>query len=363
MRYVSLSLLLLLAACSASQGGNSTGDTVELLAGSDSQSDGPGTDSGDPRGTITPVFNQVYWTEVHEVIENAQDSLKVVHFELNHDSAGDEIAQLLAQAAARGVDVQVVLDDEVESNTARVEELGAAGVAVKLDGAGRMTHTKLVVADRSRALFGSTNWSWSSMRKNNETNVLVEDQLICGYFADYADALWNAPRTTWKQPVQVSPLGRAFGDASYVPEAMALINGAEERVDLLLYGMNVDPDQPDSEVYKLLKAMKAAQDRGVQVRIVLDWSSYDRTMNRLNTSNAAELRKLGFNVRFETPQTISHAKLLVSEKEALIGSNNWGYGGFVKNHEIGVRTADQGVVQAALTYFEGIWGVSLESRR
>jgi cardiolipin synthase len=361
MKRLSLLFLLLLVSCSASQGASPAADAGDLLAPLDASPDAPET--LDPQGTIAPVFNQAYWTEVHELIENAQDSLKVVHFELNKDSAGDEISDLLAQAAARGIDVQVLLEDEVESNTARVEELGAAGVAVKLDDPGRTTHTKLVVADRSRALFGSTNWSWSSMRKNNETNVLVEDQQIAGYFADYADALWNAPKATWKGPVLASPLGRAFGDASYVPEALALIGAAEERVDLLLYGMSVDPDRPDSEVYTLLTAMKAARDRGVQVRIILDWSSYDRRMNRLNASNAAELRKLGFTVRFETPQTISHAKLLVSEKEALIGSNNWGYGGFVKNHEIGIRTPNTKVVQAAASYFDGIWSNSQERRR
>lgn len=352
-------VLLGIASCSAPASGGRQGDVLpgELQQQRDTQTTEAGTEAetAGPGGTITAVVNEQYWVEVRELLDNATESIRVVHFELNKDSAGDVITSMLIDAQDRGLDVQVLLEDDVDSNTERVKALTAAGVRAKLDSTKRTTHTKLLVTDGNRALLGSTNWSYSSMRKNNETNVLIENDELCGYFANYADALYASPDKSPSMPPMDSAVGRGFTDGDYLGEAKALLGSAKTSISLLIYGINLSFDDTDTEMYKLAALMQAAAEKGVTVKVILEKSDYNPDMNAVNAKAAAVLMDMGLDVRYDPLGTISHAKLLLVDDTAIVGSNNWGNGGFFSNHEIGVRTSDPGVVKDLGEYFDGIW--------
>ena len=55
---------------------------------------------------------------------------------------------------------------------------------------------------------------------------------------------------------------------------------------------------------------------------------------------------------------ITHAKFLVVDDVVVLGSNNWGHGGFFSYHEAGVKTAFADAVAAVAAYFEKLWAVS-----
>ena len=134
-----------------------------------------------------------------------------------------------------------------------------------------------------------------------------------------------------------------------------MITGAKQAITMVTYGMNLNPKYPDSELYKLVGEMEKAVKRGVKVRVILEQADYNASVNSLNKSAAADLKKRGILVRRDPLQRITHAKVLICDGEAIVGSNNWGYGGFTLYHEVGLKTSNAAVVGELKSYLDGIW--------
>ena len=311
-----------------------------------------------PAAKLTPVLNQEYPAAVHALLDGAKKSVRLVHLYINGDSAGDEIVKRLGQAAKRGVKIHVLLEDTVDNNLKRVPELKALGIEAKLDAAKRTTHAKLVVVDGQRALLGSTNFSYSSMYKNNEANLLVEDASLAGFFQRYAEALWKDPYASTTLPPVTTTAGRTLADGEYPALATEMIKGAKKRIMLIVYGMKVNYSYPDSDIFALIKLMGEAVKRGVSVRVILEQADYTTSINGVNVEAAKELKKHGITVRMDPLSQISHAKVLLADDEVIVGSNNWGHGGFALYHEVGIRTREATVVKKLVSYLEGIWSKS-----
>ncbi|MFW6167012.1 MAG: phospholipase D-like domain-containing protein, partial [Ralstonia sp.] len=119
--------------------------------------------------------NEAYLPAFTSLVDGASSSVRAVQLYLKDGAECDTVVERLAAAAQRGVRVQVLLDDDVDGNAQQVSALRARGIEAKLDSAAHRTHAKMLVTDGERAMVGSTNWSVSSMRYNNEANVLVEE--------------------------------------------------------------------------------------------------------------------------------------------------------------------------------------------
>ncbi|MBM4370970.1 MAG: hypothetical protein FJ098_04910 [Deltaproteobacteria bacterium] len=313
-----------------------------------------------PSEGVAAVLGGAYLPTLRSLVAGAREELLAVHFELNDDDLGDAVVEELAAAAGRGVRVRVLLEGDVDANTSRVAELRGRGVEAKLDGPARYTHAKLVVVDRRAALLGSTNWSWMSVHRNNEADVLVTDPVLAGFFAQVAGTLWAAPAAAVDAPVTRTSNGVALSDGDYVPHAQELIAAAQTRICLIVYGLNPNPRYPDSDVFQLLDALAAARDRGADVRVILEWAGYGAEVNEVNELAVEALLQRGLAVRFDPADVITHAKVLLADDEAIVGSNNWGHGGFHLYHEVGLRTAEPTVVTALEAFCDGLWeaGVS-----
>lgn len=312
-------------------------------------------------GSVTTVVNTQYLPALGSLLDGAQRSVRVVHLMINEDADGDALVERLKSTAARGVAVSVILEDSVAGNAERVTSLRAAGVTARLDTSARYTHAKLVVADGRRALLGSTNGSASSLRRNNEANVLLEDDEAslgrgpAAWFERYATAIAAAPDVTPSLAPLVTPIGTTLKDGDYLATARSLIDAAQRRIDLVVYAMNADPRYPDGDVNQLLLRLGAARRRGVRVRVILEIATSDFGVNEMNQKAAAALRAEGVEVRFDPPDVITHAKVLAADDQVIVGSNNWGYGGFRTYHEVGFVTREPSVVTSLAGYFDGIW--------
>ncbi|MFH1531987.1 MAG: phospholipase D-like domain-containing protein [Pseudomonadota bacterium] len=313
-----------------------------------------------PEGGVQAVLGRAYLPTLQAVLSGARETVRVIHFELNDDELGDAVVEALAEVAARGVDVRVLLEADVHANAARVTELQGVGITAKLDTDLRYTHAKLVVADGSTALLGSTNWSWMSVNKNNEADVLITDPALAGFFGAVADALWDAPAKRADPETVITAHGVALATGDYVDHAMALINNARSRVDLVVYGMNPSDQYPDSDVFRLIDALVAAQARGAAVRVVLEWADYGAGVNEVNTHAVEVLQSRGIPVRFDPPEVITHAKVLVADDSVIVGSNNWGFGGFSLYHEVGLRSTDAALVAAMAAFCDEVWAAGFQ---
>jgi len=313
---------------------------------------------------IQAVLNQDYLTRAMQVIQSAEKRLDIVQFEATSSDILDILVSAVIETAQRGVPVRVMLDDEIAANKVTLARLQQGGVQAKLDSATVRTHTKLILADKG-FLLGSTNWSQTSITKNNEANVLVRDIAAVTAMAKYASALWDHPNYYAKIVTSQDKTVALYGDgdgktvSSYGPLVTPLLQNAKKRILLCVYSLNVDAADKTSAVAKAVAAIKTAIGNGVQVRVILDQSSFSTPESgQVNAASGAYLKSLGATVRMDPLETITHAKFLIVDDVLVLGTNNWGYMGFVDDHEAGVRTADPTVVADLTAFFEKIWSKS-----
>jgi hypothetical protein len=100
------------------------------------------------------------------------------------------LAESLAAAAARGVDVEVILNgpsawsaEEAQGalddrNRAAAEFLARRGVRVFFETSPALLHAKVALIDQDVVLLGSTNWSRKAFAENIEANLLVRDAAL-----------------------------------------------------------------------------------------------------------------------------------------------------------------------------------------
>lgn len=248
--------------------------------------------------------------------------------------------------------MRVLFDNEISNNQLLVDKFKAVGIVASLDSPSLRTHAKIVYSEQG-AVIGSTNWSWSSIAKNNETNVLVRDATALNLLGNYINTLMVKSSSNVSIKTSTNAQVALYGDGGYAAVIAPLLKAAKTRIILCTYGMNTD----SSEITPSLDLLAAAAKRGVKIRAVLDQSA-DWGDPQVNLDAGKVLAAFGAEVRNDPISVITHAKFLIIDDTVVMGSNNWGYGGFKGYHEVGVRTSTAKVVSQVVDYFEKLWLVS-----
>ena len=68
-----------------------------------------------------------------------------------------------------------------------------------------------------------------------------------------------------------------------------------------------------------------------------------------------DFRHVRHHDHVDLPEVITHAKVLRVDDAVIVGSNNWGYGGFHTYHEVGMQTREASVVRELGDYFDALW--------
>jgi len=148
----------------------------------------------------------LYASLLLELLPRARHSIHVVMYRVSiypdypGSLANALIGELIA-AAARGLDVRILIDDcryyadSADANLASAIFLYQHGIDVRFDDPGETTHAKLVLVDGKSIVLGSTNWNYYSLERNVETNVgLLNIPGIARVFEDYFELLWEDGR-------------------------------------------------------------------------------------------------------------------------------------------------------------------------
>ena len=304
--------------------------------------------AGEP---VRPVVNREYLPAALDLIAAATNSIDVVQLEMHDDRAVQAIEAALAAAVKRGVQVRVLLDDGVDFNAAAVARLLALGAEAKLDTPVKMTHSKLVIVDGKIVLLGSTNWTGNSMGNNNETNVRLDDPILAETFARYFAALWADSAVEPDLPSVESGTVKTVVNRQYFPEVMELFNAATQRIRVVMYGISYSPKYAGGKVNQLVEALAAARSRGVDVAVVIDLSDYNGLLNKVNDPAKKFLADAGVAV-FDDPAPITtHAKMIVADDCAVIGSVNWGKDALENRNETCVAIRDPAIADQFAAYF------------
>jgi Phosphatidylserine/phosphatidylglycerophosphate/cardiolipin synthases and related enzymes len=320
-----------------------------------------------------------------DAIDDADDRLYLAAYTLTDERVVDE----LIAAHNSGVDVAVLVEGGpvggmTERQATRLDALTAAGVDVRVmtgDTARfRYHHAKYAVADDTAVVL-TENWKPSGTGGADSrgwgltTDSAATADELAAVFAH--DTTWRdtpkwetareeidtveAETATGSYPQRHPPLSTTADELRVLAapdnaesELVELINNTDE--ELLV----VQPSIGDRN-YRLLAAAIDAADRGVRVRLLLSGSWYAEEENtalaeQLRDRAADEAVPLSVRVADDTDRFGKiHAKGIVADNTAVIGSLNWNDNSAENNREIALAVTDDAVADYYRGVFEGDW--------
>jgi len=136
----------------------------------------------------------------------------------------DELASSLIDAHERGVDVDVIIDDDwVSSSGSDYQGILDAGIDIRGDERGGLMHHKVMIIDGYIVVVGSYNWSASAEDSNDENLLVLKSTVIATQYLEEFDRIlaqtsYQAPTTTYSLSISVSGSGSispSVGSYSY----------------------------------------------------------------------------------------------------------------------------------------------------
>ncbi len=155
---------------------------------------------------VVPLVDGEYYSAVHTELRRAKKSIRCVMYLAKYNAKfpkGFEAMLLkdLVSAGKRGVQVSVILDgndrpweddgkkQEDKKNQSAFDFLAEGGVDVRYDSDDALLHSKLIVIDESVTIVGSTNWTYSALRKNHEASVIIHSPRVARAFLAGIDGI------------------------------------------------------------------------------------------------------------------------------------------------------------------------------
>lgn len=319
-------------------------------------------------------------------LENATDYVLMEYFIVAGGKMWKEILEILLRKAAQGVKIKIIYDDfgsilvlppryarYLESLHENVQCLAFNPVRPIFSmQTNHRDHRKILVVDGKVAYTGGMNIA----------DEYVDEKKRFGYWKDSAVKLTGSPvrslvyafLQTWKaykdadcdpapyldavqpsapctgciQPFIDGPTdGEWFGETVYLD----MINRAKEYVYITTPYLALD------DVMRL--ALSSAAKRGVDVRIVTPAVPDKKTVYRLTRANYGALLCAGVKIYEYTPGFI-HAKNVVSDGYAVVGTINFDYRSFYHHFENAVYFSHAGAVAQVKRDFEETVAVSRE---
>ncbi|KAJ3588289.1 hypothetical protein NHX12_011882 [Muraenolepis orangiensis] len=305
------------------------------------------------------------------------------------DAQGRKVFEELTRLQARGVQLQLAVNAP-QTSTRDTDQLAATGAEVRAldlqNLTGGIIHTKLWVADRTHLYLGSANMDWRSLSQVKEVGLSVED---CGCLAQDAarifDLYWSvgAERNAslppyWparlsalsssQQPLHLRlngvpaqvylssapPQLSARGRTDDLWAILSVIADARQFVHISV--MDYLPSSEYTEPVRFWPAVdsalrEAACARGVEVRVMVScWPHSSLAMfvflQSLQVLHRPPLH-CHINVKvFTVPSTaeqlkipfarVNHAKYMVTDRVAYIGTSNWSENYFTHTAGVGL---------------------------
>ncbi len=133
----------------------------------------------------------------------------------------------------------------------------------------------------------------------------------------------------------------------YVTNIAPILDSAKNNIDIVVFDFRLYPDQVGSAPFKLLETLKAAQRRGVKIRILT-----------MRLESVGVLKQLGFMARHWQGGKTLHSKFfIVDGKTAVLGSHNWTMNALTLNYETSVICESCAAVNLLQNFFESLWSV------
>jgi cardiolipin synthase len=289
-------------------------------------------DAGVTRTLITEPDQGI--TPFYDVVTSAKKTIDVTMYELRDTT----FTGLLTTAAAKGVAVRVILDQNLEmhSNTAAYDALMAGNVSVHwANTVYAATHQKTITVDGRTSAVMSLNLVTSDYATTRDFAVITNDAAdVAAIETVFGDDFTNATVTP--------PLGDdlVWSPTNSESVMVGLIKGA--KTSLLVE----NEEMSDTDV---VAALEIAATSGVNVEIVMTASnSWDTEFTTLVADGAKVVTYA------ENASLYIHAKVILADfgeqgAQVLIGSENFSNASLTENRELGVILTDPSILTSINT--------------
>lgn len=336
--YVFVAALCLAAASLTACRADSSDTGVDASVSTVDAPDGTGCTALTPRSEPPEAFIGPTGLEARmaALIDGAQSSLDVQMYLFTVDSLADK----LVAAHKRGVTVRVLLDPDHDGNTNVTPALTAGGVNwKKAPSLYTYSHAKYLIVDKAQAVIMSMNWNFDAMRTERNYGLVDRDIEDIADLQSIFDADWTL--ATGGKPVAANLA------------CTRLIVSPTNSKQRLLEHINSATTNLDVEVMYISEtsirdAIAAAKNRGVTVRIIV---------NEPTDESIVYLKNLGIPIKKPAPFYL-HAKLIIADSVAFVGSENMSFTSLAKNREVGALAFEPSTFTPIKQQFEADWASS-----
>jgi phospholipase D len=124
-------------------------------------------------------------------INEAKESIRLQAYSFT-DKA---IAYALVEAASRGIDVKINLDQSnMNDGRSAKDILISNGVAVRIDSPSGIAHNKVIIIDKSRLITGSYNFSQNAYSRNVENMLILYSPSLCEAYIYNWNKRWEVSK-------------------------------------------------------------------------------------------------------------------------------------------------------------------------
>jgi len=284
----------------------------------------------EPNQGLTPIYN---------IITSAKKTIDMTMYELTDTQA----EQLLVQAAAAGVTVRVILDQNLEksNNQAAYTYLSENGVEVHwANPAYAATHQKTITADDATTAIMTLNLTsqyYSTSRdfaviENDANDIAAIEQVFNADFQNQTVTPPDGDDLVWSPTNSQTAL-------------LNLINSA---------GHSLLVENEEMSDTNIVNALASAASRGVLVQIAMtnDDNEYASEFNQL-VAAGAEIATYA-----ETASLYIHAKVILADygspdAQVFIGSENFSNASLTENRELGLIISNAAIMASIETTLTG----------
>ena len=134
-----------------------------------------------------------------------------------------------------------------------------------------------------------------------------------------------------------------------------LLKGANNSILVIMYEMTKSSDTL-SKIERLKKNLTDKASEGIIVKVILEYSIYNTSLNQYNSDAKLLLENGGVDVRFDSDTIITHSKLIiVDDNITVIGSANWSSSALNNNNETSIIIDDFNINSNYTNYFNILW--------
>ena len=302
---------------------------------------------------------EAFFPALFDAIARAEREVLIETFILFEDKVGQQLQQVLIEAARRGVRVELTLDGwgSIDLSKSYLGALAEAGVQVRMFDPKprflgmrlhmfRRMHRKIALVDGRVAFVGGINFSADHLQDfgpqaKQDYSILVEGPLVPLIRQFVLQQLGSRPSELQQRPLPRGGTARAMFVArdnhnqrdAIERQYRAAIHAA--RRDVVIANAYFFPG------YRLLRAMRRAVQRGVRVRLVLQGQPDMKIVKHAAELLHGQLIRAGVEI-YEYCKRPLHAKVAVVDDEwSTVGSSNLDPLSLSLNLEANVMIRDQ----------------------